>query len=53
MANKQITLATGTGFERYAKKTRSIRLHSTLGYRSPIEFEQSESNDFTKLQKAS
>jgi transposase InsO family protein len=31
----------------------SIRLHSTLGYRSPIEFEQIESSDHTKLRKAS
>jgi transposase InsO family protein len=31
----------------------SQRLHSTLGYRSPIEFEQDESNDRTKMRKAS
>ena len=27
----------------------SIRLHSTLGYRSPIEFEQSESDECTRV----
>jgi putative transposase len=31
----------------------SVRLHSTLGYRSPIEFEQSEPNVQTELRKAS
>jgi putative transposase len=30
-----------------------VRLHSTLGYRSPIEFEQSEPNGQTELQQAS
>ncbi len=31
----------------------SKRLHSTLGYRSPIEFEQHESNECTEFLKAS
>jgi putative transposase len=31
----------------------SERLHSTLGYRSPIEFEQDEPNDSLKTRKAS
>jgi transposase InsO family protein len=31
----------------------SVRLHSTLGYRSPIEFEQSEANESTKSEIAS
>ena len=31
----------------------SQRLHSTLGYRSPIEFEQGESNERAQVRKAS
>ena len=30
----------------------SLLLHSTLGYRSPVGFEQDESNDHTKVRKA-